>query len=317
MKLSVVATLYRSAPYVDEFCDRAIAAARAAGAQYEIVLVNDGSPDDSLARALACAGRCEHVKVVDLSRNFGHHRAMMEGLRHASGDHVFLIDSDLEEEPEWLAPFLARLREQGADVAYGVQERRRGGWFDRLAGRAYYGLFRAVSGLPIPHDHTTARLMTRRYVDALTAFREHEVDLTGLFVIAGFEQVPCAVTKHATSRSTYTFARKVGFAIDSLVSFSSFPLVAIFYFGLLVSAGAAAFTAYLVVNRLFLSTPVDGWTSVMASIWLLGGLLIAFVGVVGLYLAKVFTEVKQRPAAIVRAVHGRGLDAAGDARDAG
>jgi putative glycosyltransferase len=304
MKVSVVATLYCSAPYVREFCERAAAAARQVSDDFEIVLVNDGSPDDSLARALAVAQVQPHVRVVDLSRNFGHHRAMMAGLEHARGELVFLIDSDLEEEPEWLVPFHATLLAGGSDVVYGVQEKRRGNWFDRLAGRAYYSIVRAASGLEIPHDHTTARLMTRRYVDALLRFREREIDLTGLFVTAGFAQAPYPVTKHASSASTYGFARKVGFAVDSLVSFSSFPLVAIFWLGLGISAIAALFTAWLVIRRLFLDVPLEGWTSVMASIWLLGGLVICFVGVVGLYLAKVFSEVKQRPATIVRAVHG-------------
>jgi putative glycosyltransferase len=304
MKLSVVATLYRSAPYIQEFCDRAVAAARAITDDFEIVLVNDGSPDDSLERALRYAETCPALRVVDLSRNFGHHRAMMAGLENAGGDLVFLIDSDLEEEPEWLAPFFDTLNSRNVDVVYGVQERRRGGWFDRMTGRIYYALIRAVSGLPIPHDHTTARLMSRRYVDALISFREREIDLTGLWVITGFEQAPYPVTKHAATHSTYGFTRKVGFAVDSLVSFSSFPLIAIFYFGVAVSTIAALFTAYLVINRLFLNTPADGWTSVMASIWLLGGLIISFVGVVGLYLAKVFSEVKQRPATIIKAIHG-------------
>lgn len=304
MKVSVVATLYRSAAYVREFCERAAAAARQLSADFEIVLVNDGSPDDSLARALAMAGEMPQVRVVDLSRNFGHHRAMMAGLEHARGELVYLIDSDLEEEPEWLVPFHAQLLAEGTDVVYGVQAKRRGGWFDRLAGRLYYSIVRAASGLEIPHDHTTARLMTRRYVDALLRFREREIDLTGLFVVAGFAQSPAPVTKHSTSHSTYGFVRKVGFAVDSLVSFSSVPLVVIFWLGLAISASAALFIAYLVVNRLFLATPLDGWTSVMASIWLLGGLIICFIGVVGLYLAKVFSEVKQRPATIVRAVHG-------------
>jgi putative glycosyltransferase len=180
-----------------------------------------------------------------------------------------------------------------------------------VAGRFYYLLLRAVSGLPIAHDHTTARLMSRRYVDALTSFRESEIDLTGLWVITGFEQRPYPVLKHTSSKSTYGFFRKVGFAVDSLVSFSSFPLIAIFYFGLAISSVAAIFTCYLVINRLFLETPMSGWTSVMASIWLLGGLIISFVGVVGLYLAKVFSEVKQRPATIVRAIHGGAARAAG------
>lgn len=302
--LSIVATLYCSREYVDAFCDRAAAAARAEGFDdHEIVLVNDGSPDDSLRVARAAQARHPQLRIVDLSRNFGHHKAMMAGLQEARGDLVFLIDSDLEEEPEWLHPFLGQLRAADCDVVYGVQEKRRGGLFDRIAGHAYYAVLRAASGLDIPPNHVTARLMTRRYVDALLRFGEREVDLTGLWVIAGFDQRPWTVTKHSTSASTYSFARKVGFLADSLTSFSSLPLVAIFYFGVLVSLGAAAYTAWLVVNRLFLSTPLDGWTSVMASIWLLGGLIISFLGVIGIYLSKVFSEAKQRPNTIVRAVY--------------
>jgi putative glycosyltransferase len=303
MKLSVVATLYRSQEYIDAFCDRAAAAARAAGLEHEIVLVNDGSPDDSVRVARAAQARHPQLRIVDLSRNFGHHKAMMAGLAEARGELVFLIDSDLEEEPEWLGPFLAEMRNTGSDVVYGVQKQRRGGWFDRLAGHAYYAMLRAASGLDIPPNHVTARLMTRRYVDALLRFGEREVDLTGLWVITGYDQRPWPVTKHSTSRSTYTLARKVGFLVDSLASFSSLPLVAIFWFGVFVSAGAGLYAAYLVINRLFLSTPLDGWTSVMASIWLLGGLIISFLGVIGIYLAKVFSEAKQRPNTIVRAVY--------------
>jgi putative glycosyltransferase len=228
---------------------------------------------------------------------------MMAGLSHCHGELVFLIDSDLEEEPEWLTEFARSLSESDADVVYGVQAERRGGLCDRLSGHLYYWIFRALTGLPIPTDIVTARLMTRRYVDALTSFEEREIDIAGLWAITGFHQVPRPVKKHSSSETTYTLAHKVNLLIDSITSFSSLPLTTIFYFGLLVSSIAAVFSCYLVISWFLLDAPLMGWTSVMASVWLLGGLLISFVGVIGIYLAKVFSETKRRPNTIVREIY--------------
>src|SRR5689334_15132160 len=143
MKLSVVTTLYKSAPYLQEFYERATRAATALTDDYELLFVNDGSPDDVCERAIALHRGDVHVRVLDLSRNFGHHKAMMTGLQHARGDLIFLLDVDLEEQPEWLAEFYATLKQTGADSVYGVQSRRKGGWFERVAGNVYYKSFNA------------------------------------------------------------------------------------------------------------------------------------------------------------------------------
>jgi putative glycosyltransferase len=304
MKLSIVATLYLSSPYVDEFVERAGRAAQdMSGDDYEIILVNDGSPDDSLDVAIRLADRDAHVAVVDLSRNFGHHKAMMTGLAHASGDRVFLIDSDLEEEPEWLKPFAAAMQEEQCDVVYGVQEQRKGGLFERWSGHWFYMFFRALTGLNLPRDVVTARLMTRRYVDALTSHEEREVFMAGLWHITGFKQCPVAVKKHSTSETTYTLRRKMSLLVNSVTAFSNAPLVGIFYMGVTMFLIASACTLYLLVNWLFLSRPLSGWTSVMASIWLLGGMVISFIGIVGIYLSKIYSETKRRPYTIIRQIY--------------
>jgi putative glycosyltransferase len=304
--ISVVATLYRSQPYVAEFCQRAAAAARQlAGDDYEIVLVNDGSPDDSLAVSIEIAKAHPQVSVVDLSRNFGHHKAMMTGLMHARGRHVFLIDSDLEEDPEWLTRFDAVMREHDCDVVYGAQAARKGAAFERVTGRWFYKTFNALTGINLPENITVARLMTRRYVDALLRHEEREIFMAGLWQITGFRQVPVTVTKHHTSASTYSLRAKVGMLVNSVTSFSNAPLHAIFYIGALISSAAALATIYLVVQRFLLSAPLEGWTSVMVSVWLIGGLMISFLGVIGIYLAKIFEETKRRPYTIVRRVYGQ------------
>ena len=150
MKLSIVTTLYQSAAYVEPFCRRAAEAARAITDDFEIVLVNDGSPDDSLARAVSLAEQDPRLVVVDLSRNFGHHKAIMTGLAHARGEQVFLLDSDLEEAPEWLSEFFEVRVREGCDVVYGVQAERRGDAFERISGRWFYRLFSAMTGMALP-----------------------------------------------------------------------------------------------------------------------------------------------------------------------
>ncbi len=309
MKLSIVASLYRSSPHIAEFHRRATAAARQlAGEDYEIVLVNDGSPDNSLDLAVALTQQDEHVVVVDLSRNFGHHKAMMTGLAHARGERVFLIDVDLEEEPEWLLPFAQQMDADRCDVVYGVQEVRKGGWFERWSGQWFYRLFKAMTGMALPENVVTARLMTRRYVEALLRHEEREVFLAGLWHITGFLQRPQIVKKHSTSRTTYTLRRKLSILVNSVTSFSNAPLVGIFYVGTAISLVAMVYALYVLFIWAFLAQPLSGWTSVILSIWLLGGMIISFIGVVGIYLSKVFSETKRRPYTIVRDIHGRRQD---------
>jgi putative glycosyltransferase len=309
MNLSIVATLYQSAPYIDEFYRRATNAAKSLTDDYEIVLVNDGSPDDSLTRAVRIAeSDSSHVMVIDLSRNFGHHKAMMTGLSYAQGKKVFLIDSDLEEEPEWLLSFSEQMKQDRCDVVYGAQEQRKGRQLERWSGQWFYRLFRVITGMTLPENIVTARLMTRRYVDALLRHDEREVFLAGLWHITGFDQKPQIIRKHNTSKTTYTFRRKMSLLVNSVTSFSNAPLKAIFYIGVAVSLLAGVYTTYLVLNWIFFAKPLSGWTSVMASIWLLGGAIISFIGVIGIYLSKIFSETKRRPYTIVRQIYGKRQD---------
>ena len=306
MKLSIVATLYKSAPYIGEFIARSsLVAQQIAQTDYEIILVNDGSPDRSLEIAISLTKSYTNIVLIDLSRNFGHHKAMMTGLIHSQGDLVFLIDSDLEEEPEWLLEFNEQLERKACDVIYGVQDRRKVRIIERWSGLLFYRLFNMLSGIQLPSNLVTARLMTRRYVDALILHTEREVLIAGLWQITGFIQQSHPIIKHSKSKTTYSFQKKMSHLVNSVTSFSNVPLIGIFYAGVLISSLSILYILYLIMHWLFLPTPLSGWTSVMASIWLLGGLTISFVGIVGIYIAKVFTETKRRPYTIVRQIYGR------------
>lgn len=303
--LSIVTSLYRSAAYLDTFhakCTKA--ATQVVGDSYEIVLVNDGSPDDSLALALALHDSDPHVRVIDLSRNFGHHKALMTGLAYARGALVFLIDSDLEEDPDWLLQFHRVLRETSADVVYGVQDARKGGWIERVTGGMFFAIFNQMLTHPIPANVSTVRLMTRRYVRALVSHSEREVSLAGLCVLTGFEQRPLTIRKGSRRETSYSTHKRLSVFANAITSLSNRPLVYIFQIGMgvmLLSMVAGMVLLYRTLNG---QVGVPGWASIMVSIWFLGGLIIFCVGVIGMYLAKIFLEVKQRPNTIVRAEYG-------------
>jgi putative glycosyltransferase len=304
MKLSIVATLYQSAPYINEFYQRASAIAKQlVGEDYEIVLVHDGSPDNSLELVVKLTESDNHVIVVDLSCNFGHHKAMMTGLANTRGERVFLIDSDLEEEPEWLLDFTRQMNEEESDVVYGIQSGRKGGFIEKTSGMIFYRLFRLLTGIMQPNNIVTARLMSRRYVDALLLHRERELNIGGLWIVTGFKQCHQIVQKHATSPTTYSLSRKFGHLVNAVTSFSNLPLVFTFYSGLFISISALVYIIYLIIKYVFIAVSPDGYTSIIASIWLFSGLIIFFMGVQGIYISKVFSEVKQRPYTIIRHIY--------------
>jgi putative glycosyltransferase len=302
LALSIVTSMYRSAGFLEAFHSRCTTAATTlAGSSYEIVLVNDGSPDDSLSAAIALHQRDPHVRVLDLSRNFGHHKALMTGLAHARGALVLLIDCDLEEDPAWLLDFHQTLRSSGADAVYGVQDVRKGGLVERTAGSAFFRVFNQMLTHPIPANVTTARLMTHRFVQALISHSEREVSLAGLCVLTGFEQRPHVVRKGSRPDTTYTVRKRVSVFANAITSLSNRPLVYIFQIGVGVMALSVVAGFMLLYQSLQGRVGVPGWASIMVSIWFLGGLIIFCVGVIGMYLAKIFLEVKQRPFTIVRA----------------
>jgi putative glycosyltransferase len=303
MKLSIVATLYNSTATVEPFCRRSLAAAEMIADDIEIILVDDGSPDNSLEIACKLADKDSRIVVVELSRNFGHHKAIMTGLDHATGDLIFLIDSDLEEDPALLDRFHKDLVEKQVDVVYGYQERRKGGWLERFSGDVAYGFFNLLIPHSIPRNHITVRLMRRPYVDALLQHRERETAIGGLWVITGFKQIGLPVEKQSRKGTSYKYWQRWRALIQSVASFSEVPLVAIFYLGVAISTLSVIVGLWLLSRKFFYNLVVAGWVSVMLSVWLLGGIMIFCIGIIGIYLSKVFIETKNRPYTIVRKVH--------------
>ncbi|HEY1091980.1 MAG TPA: glycosyltransferase family 2 protein [Burkholderiaceae bacterium] len=304
---SIVSTMYRSRGFLPQFlADCKAAMAQLGCTDYEIVLVNDGSPDDSLAYALEQRATVAELVVVDLSRNFGHHAAMQAGLRASRGELVFLIDSDLEVSPLVLPEFHAKLKESRVDMVFGYQEVRKGGWVEAWTGGLFYKGFNLLSDIKIPENIATERVMTRRFVRALLQMGDRNLFLGGMLTWTGFEQIGIPLSKTLRKGpSTYTFARRLGLMVNAVSSFSSRPLLLLFNAGVTITVLSLGYIAYLVVRKLVFDDALLGFTSLMAFTALSLGISTTGLGVIGVYLGKVFNQVQNRPNYIVRAIHRR------------
>lgn len=311
MKLSIVSTMYRSSAYLSEFSRRIDRVAAQITNRYELILVNDGSPDDSLAVALKIQAENPKIQIVDLSRNFGHHAAIVAGLERASGDHVYLIDCDLEEQPEWLPLFKQEMEQSNADVVFGVQQKRVASIFSNFFGELFWRSLNMMSNVRIPHNPMTCRLMKKTYVDALLSVGDRVLYLAGVFAWAGFKQQPLYLVKTprpSKHKSTYNLSRKMLQVVDSFSSFSVAPLSLVFIMGVPIWLVSICYGAYLLVRKMLEpETVLSGYTSMMFSIWFLSGSIIIAIGIAGLYIAKIFQEVKRRPLFITKKIY-RGED---------
>ncbi|MCB5175191.1 glycosyltransferase family 2 protein [Microvirga lenta] len=303
MRISFVTTIYRSAGAIAEFRRRAILAAQAIGCDYEVVLVNDASPDNGLEIARELAEEDSKVSVIDLSRNFGQHRALWTGMAHATGDLVMILDGDLEEDPMWAVTFHETMTSNRADVVYGVQESPKGSKVYRLGRNTFYRMLDALTTFNFPKDVTTARLMTRRYIDAIRLFEERELFLVGIMHVAGFSQIGVPVKKLSLSKTTYNYRKLIPLFLSSVTSFSVSPLFLIFISGVVIFFTSLLFIALLVAAKLLGGIGVEGWISVMAVVSLSLGLNVLVNGIIAIYLATIFLEVKRRPLTIVRDVY--------------
>jgi dolichol-phosphate mannosyltransferase len=311
--ISVVVPLFDEAGNVSELIGRITAImdrlAPAHGGTYEIVAVNDGSRDGTLAALRALAGRHPQLVVIDLSRNFGHQIAATAGLDAARGDAVVLMDGDLQDPPELIERFLEKWRE-GYDVVYATRKTRRGeSAFKLLTARIFYRMIRRLTNVSIPVDTGDFRLMSRRVVDALAQTREKHRFLRGLVSWVGYRQIGIEYERDPrfSGETKYPVSKMLGFAVDGITSFSEIPLRFATYLGFTVSTFAFVYIIVVLV-RAVLGQNEPGYTSLMVVLLFLGGIILISLGIIGEYLGRIYDQVKQRPLYLVSSVD-RGADA--------
>jgi glycosyltransferase involved in cell wall biosynthesis len=315
--LSVVIPLYDEADNLAELLRRirgAIAGLSVAPAAWELICVDDGSTDATLAMLLDAAAVDPHLRVVSLSRNFGHQIAATAGLDAARGDAVVLMDGDLQDPPELIDPFLAKFRE-GYDVVYATRRRRAGeSRFKLLTASLFYRTIRRLTNVSIPVDTGDFRLMSRRVVAALRSSRERHRFIRGLVSWVGYKQTGIEYDRaeRFSGSSKYPLSKMLRFAIDGITSFSEIPLRVATWFGFVVSAVAFVVGLVEVGIRIFTGYNLPGYTSTIFAILFLGGVQLITIGILGEYVGRVHDEIKGRPLYLVAENVGSGLDAASD-----
>ncbi len=298
--VSLVVPVYYEEQVINEFYRRCKAslAPLEQTCRFEFVFVDDGSQDRSLVLLQNLLEHDSSIRIVSFSRNFGHQMAISAGIEHAAGDALVIIDSDLQDPPEVIPAMIDKWNE-GFHVVYGVRETRQGESFMKLfTAKAFYRILNALSDIDIPHDTGDFRLIDRRVADILLHLPERNRFIRGLIPWIGFRQ--CGVTYHRDSRyageTKFSFRKMFAFAFDGIASFSDKPLLLAFRLGILFSLLAFALGVWLIVNKfLYPADTIFGWTSLVVVILFVGGVQLASIGMLGLYIGKIFREVKQRP----------------------
>ena len=307
MNISVVTTLYKSKIFLEPFITEIQNALNQIQCfDYELIFVNDGSPDDSLQYLIERKKEIPQIKLIDLSRNFGHHYAIQVGLDYASGDYIFLVDNDLETPPSVLVDYYNEMiNDQTLDVVYGYQEVRKGDFLEKYTGSIFWVLINKLSDTKIPHNILTERLMTKQYVDSLLMLQDANVFIGGMMHWVGFNQKGLTVKKgQRKGASTYSLKRRAELMLEAITSFSGKPLEWLFYFGLIISFCSVLFIIYLGMQKIIHQDKVQlGWTSIVAINLLILGVIATFLGVIGIYIYKIFRQVQGRPNAIIKKIY--------------
>jgi polyisoprenyl-phosphate glycosyltransferase len=298
--LSVVAPVCNEEATIHEFYARMRNALE--GINFELVLVDDGSTDGSPAALELLAAEDPRIRVIYLSRNFGHQTALTAGLDHASGDAVVMIDADLQDPPE-LIPRMLDHWLSGTDVVYAVREQREGeSRFKLTTARWFYRLFDKLAQVDLQHNAGDYRLLDRRALDALLSMRERNRFLRGMTVWVGYTQaaVPYRRDPRYAGETKYTLTRMLRFSLDAIVSFSDRPLQLATLLGFLISTLAFVAVPVVIVLRI-VGSYLPGFGSITIAVLLLGGIQLIAIGIIGEYVGRIYDEVKGRPLYLVRA----------------
>ena len=300
IEISIVSPVYGCKVCLAELYDRLVSSLSAITSSFEIILVNDACPQNSWEFIELLCERDERVKGINLSRNFGQHYAISAGLDHAKGKWVVVMDCDLQDRPEEIAKLYAKAQE-GYDIVFGKRFERQDGFFKRLGSLVFNKVLEYFTETTQDNSVANFGIYSQKVVATINRYREQSRDFLLFARLVGFKSTAIEI-QHAQrghGKSSYTLRKLIRLAIDSIVSHSNKPLRLCIQLGFLISCLSVIFAVWLVIKYYFYHSPPEGWTSLMVSMFFMFGLLFAALGVVGLYIGKIFDEVKQRPLYII------------------
>ena len=301
MEISVVSPVYKCGDCVAELHRQLVSALEALVASFEIVLVNDGCPDNSWEAVRGVAALDGRVKAINLSRNFGQHYAIAAGVHHCSGNWVVVMDCDLQDRPDEI-PNLYRKALEGYDIVYALRHNRQDTWGKRALSRGFGSLYNLLSDIKILPNACNFSIASRQVIDGYCRLKELNRSYHLLLRWLGFRYtyLPVEHADRFTGTSAYNIRRGFMLAIESVTSQSNKPLILSIRAGFMMSGSALLVGLYYIMRYLMHGIGVTGWTSMIVAIFFIGGLILANLGVVGLYLGKVFNEVKERPLYLIK-----------------
>ncbi|MBN1384706.1 MAG: glycosyltransferase family 2 protein [Elusimicrobia bacterium] len=306
VKYSVVVPVYREEDIIINFFKELNSVMNTLKDPYEIIFVDDQTDTNTVKKIKEVCDTNPQVKLVNLSRNFGHQVALTAGIDLAKGDAVIMLDGDLQHPPS-LLPELIDYWKDGYDVVYTVRQDHKGtSFFKRIAAYLFYTILNKISDIDVKFNCADFRLMSRKAVESLKKFREHSPFLRGLVNWMGYKRIgiPFESAKRAGGTSKYSYSRLFKFAMDGIIPFSEFPIRIITVFGLIVAVCSFIYIFAIIYYYFFSGVVVPGWYTLIGAILLLGGVQIVMIGIVGEYIAKIFYEVKNRPLYLIDEIYG-------------
>ena len=298
--ISVITPVYGCSATLERLYHRLVSTLEQVDSNFEIIMVNDASPDNAWRKIKILAQQDSRIKGINLSRNFGQHRAITAGLDYAQGEWIVVMDCDLQDQPEEILKLYNKAQE-GYDIVFGRRAKRKDTFFKRLSSKIFYKVFDYFTETNTDNTIANFSIISHKVHFALKKYKEQNRSYALFVNLLGFNRTDIDV-EHALreeGKSSYTFSKLINLAIDGIVSQSNKPLKLSIKFGFIVSFGAFLYALWLTIRYLMYGISVEGWTSVMVSMYLIAGLLFLNLGFLGLYIGKIFDETKNRPLYIV------------------
>lgn len=300
MEISIVIPVYKAEQIMDELVTRLTNSLKAITSSYEIILVEDGGPDKSWDKIVLNAQKHPHIKGILLSRNFGQHHAITAGLDASKGNWVVVMDCDLQDQPEEIARLYAKAKE-GYDIVFARRAQRQDTFFKRLSSKVFYGVFAYLSGIPQDNSIANFGIYSRKVIDTINSMREPMRAFAPMARWVGFNRtaIDVAHAERYAGESSYSWSKLFNLALDFAMAYSDKPLKLTIKLGIGISILAVLYTLYNIVLYNMGIITLTGYTSLIVSIWFLSGLIIFTLGIIGLYIGKMFEGIKNRPLYII------------------
>ena len=301
VKISIVLPCYKSASYIDRLYDELSKTLLSLAMNYEIIFVDDGSPSQDWQKIASLCKKDAHVIGVQLSRNFGQHSAIYAGLQHSTGDWVVVMDSDMQDHPSLISNLFNKANE-GYDIVFAKRANQKVSLMKRLSSSLFYAIFNYLTEIKIPPLIGNFGIYKKNVIESILSMKEYKRNFVIMTNWVGFKSATIDTYRpdREESKSTYSFKKLTSFALSSIIYFSNKPLVLIVKIGFMISFTSILFALYFIAKKIIIGTAITGWTSLIVSMFILGGLQISFLGIIGIYLGQIFYQTKKRPTFITK-----------------